>query len=110
MVNGKMKKNLNAIFFEETLKNSILKILGRDHVIDVLKALNDNREQGLSRKYLKFTIIQSGTLDSLIEPLKKMKLIYQKQKNGNYFISEIGVKVLPLAISIQNTWEKGASK
>jgi hypothetical protein len=110
MVNGQTQKNINSIYFDEMLKRPILKILGRDHVIDVLKALNDNREQGLSRKHLKFTTLQSGTLDSLIEPLRKMQLIYQKQENGNYFISEIGVKVLPLAISIQNTWEVEVSQ
>ncbi|MHB1662328.1 MAG: hypothetical protein ACYCSG_00645 [Thermoplasmataceae archaeon] len=109
MMNGQKQNNINVELIDNQLKKSILKLLGRDHVIDVLKALNDNREQGLSYKYLKFTTLQSGTLDSLIEPLKKTQLIYQKQKNGNYFISEIGMKVLPLAISIQKTWERGAA-
>jgi hypothetical protein len=110
MVDCQTQKIINSRYFDETLKSPILKILGRDHVIDVLKALNDNREQGLSRKYLKFTTLQSGTLDSLIEPLRKMQLIYQKQESGNYFISETGIKVLPLAISIQNTWESEVSQ
>jgi hypothetical protein len=110
MINGQKRNNINLAFIDGALKSPILKVLGRDHVLDLLKALNENREQGLSHKYLKFTTLQSGTLDSLIEPLKKMQLIYQKQKSGNYFISEIGAKVLPLAISIQKTWEMEATQ
>lgn len=83
------------------MKDSILSVIAREHALDVLKILLKEKEKGLRHKQLRISILAlGGTIDPLLEPLRKKKLIDHNEENGNYYISVLGEKILSHALTI----------